>query len=83
MSYTIRIGGIMSGTSTRTHRISIRLSNEAYAEYRRLITGASNPHESVGKMIKWVAEWYLIDTQRENTAIVCLTNRKGSVIIHR
>ncbi len=48
----------MSGTSTRTHRISIRLSNEAYAEYRRLIEGARNPHNSVGKMLKWVAEWY-------------------------
>lgn len=48
----------MAGTSSKSHKISFRLSNEAYREYERLVKGASNPHETAGRMIKWVAEWY-------------------------
>lgn len=41
------------------HFIGFWLSDEAYREYDRLVkTSPSNPHETVGRMIKWVAEWY-------------------------
>jgi len=48
----------MGGISSKTRKVTIRLSNEAYSEYERLLAGRRNPHLSVGRMIKWVAEWY-------------------------
>lgn len=49
----------MSGTSSLSRKVSFWLSNEAYAEYKRLVeTSPKNPHDSPELMIKWVAEWY-------------------------
>jgi len=48
----------MAGTSSKSRKVTIWLSNEAYAKYEALIKGVRNPHESVPLMIKWVAEWY-------------------------
>ena len=49
----------MSGTSTKSRKVTFWLSNEAYAEYKRLVvTSPKNPHDSPELMIKAVAEWY-------------------------
>ncbi len=58
MYYTINEVGFMSRTSSKSHMVSFRLSNEAYAKIRVALEHPSNGNASVGDYCKQVIERY-------------------------
>lgn len=46
----------MSGTSSKSHMVSFRLSNEAYAKIKRALECPANNNSSVGDYCKQVIE---------------------------
>lgn len=58
MCNTINERRFMSGTSSKSHHITFRLSNEAYAKIKVALEYPANGNSSVGDYCKQVIERY-------------------------